>query len=88
MQRTAASYKSETLVAIFNKLASSRTNFVINLNGFPVNALIDTIATNSHVNDAVAKRSHLKATQSINNIGLAIEGSYIKRLPLLIFYET
>ena len=50
------------------------------MNGFPVKALIDTAATNSHVNDSVAKRLHLEVTASTSNIGLALKGCSSKTL--------
>ena len=44
----------------------SKTNFVIQFNGQPVNALLDTGATNSHVSE--------KITKTFTCINLAVKG--------------
>ena len=53
--------------------STSKTSIVVELNGTPVNALLDTGASNSHVNEEVAKRLNLEIAESTACIGLAIK---------------
>ena len=59
---------------------TSKTSIVVELNGTPVNALLDTDASNSHVNEEVAKRLNLEIAESTACIGLAVKGCCSKSL--------
>ena len=53
---------------------TSKTSIVVELNGTPVNALLDTDASNSHVNEEATKRLNLEIAESTACIGLAVKG--------------
>ena len=58
----------------------SKTSISVELNGTPVNALLGTGASNSHVNEEVTKRLSLDIAESTACIGLAVKGCCSKIL--------
>ena len=54
--------------------SGNQTNFVIQLNSQPVNALLDTSATNSHISKEIVKRLELPITNISTYINLAVKG--------------
>ena len=59
---------------------TSKTSIAVELNGTPVNALLDTGASNSHVNEEVAQQLNLEIAESTACIGLAVKGCCSKSL--------
>ena len=47
---------------------------MIQLNGQPVNALLDTGAINSHINEEIVKRLELPVTKTFTCVNLAVKG--------------
>ena len=54
--------------------SGTKTNFVIQLNGQAVNALLDTGATNSDIREEIVKRLELPITKTFTCINLAVKG--------------
>ena len=57
-----------------------KPSIVVQLNGTPANALLDTAASNSHVNEELSKRLNLEIAESTACIGLAVKGCCSKNL--------
>ena len=65
-----------------NDNAQTKVNIPITIDGVPVNALVDTGSTLSHISEELSRHLDLRLEETICNVGLAVRGCSSKSLGL------